>query len=550
MLYIKSLCNKGDIQKIKTALIKVYFLHLLLLVLNVFLANIERSFINNVLGLGDEKILWRICLVLSCIYFLSFLANVFLTLQKQKTHMFYSSTNLRRALCGALSIPQSKLATYNPDDIKMRIETDSITVASIQEKTYLIFIPAMVEILLYSILILVEQPLLGMLLLLSSIFIHLYGSRISKQMDKDNIEIRKANNQANNQMYVDLSNYASLKSKNLQEYSCDVFAANQSNIRNKYFDWMTSFIKFTVFQTIKTDFFLKVFVYMAAAISVLQGKISVGTVVLLLSSYTSVNTQLSSVIDFVVETNSTKNNYERYRALIKQTCFSSDETVEMGSFQSLDLKGISYAYESQKGNILDSIDMTISRGDKIIILGGSGSGKSTLVKCLARILIPQNGTIFYNGVNISTISNYNNQISFIMQDSALFNLSIWDNLVLGNNEISLTNVKDLCQRMRIYEDILKMEDGFNTIIEKDGNLLSGGQRQKLCIVRALLQHPEILILDESNSALDEETEATVNIELLQDPDKTILFVSHRDSTNNLYPLQYEMFKGKLIRVNR
>ena len=137
-----------------------------------------------------------------------------------------------------------------------------------------------------------------------------------------------------------------------------------------------------------------------------------------------------------------------------------------------------------------------------------------------------------------------------MQDSALFNLSIWDNLVLGNNEISLTNVKDLCQRMRIYEDILKMEDGFNTIIEKDGNLLSGGQRQKLCIVRALLQHPEILILDESNSALDEETEATVNIELLQDPDKTILFVSHRDSTNNLYPLQYEMFKGKLIRVNR
>lgn len=546
LAYLKKLCSEaGNVSSSKAVLFKIYLIQAAIFVISILLANLEKEFVNRVLGTGKINALWTICLLFGVVYLVSFLINSFSVIQKQKVHVRWSSTHLKRALSGVLSIPISEIEEYNPDDLKMRIETDATTVASMQEKTFLVFLPALIEIVLYAVLIITEQPALGIVLIVSSLFVHLCGSRISKSMDKNNIEIRKANNQANNQMFSDLNNYSAIKSKNLQEFSCATFVANQANVRNKYFDWMISYIKVILFQTIKTEFFLKVFVYLAAAAVVLAGKISVGTVVLLLAYYTSVNTNMTSIIDFIVEANSTRNNYERYTALLDKIPASYSNLSTTGAFRTFEVVGLSFAYNANRENTLNSIDMKFSRGDKVVLTGGSGGGKSTLVKCLAKMLIPQSGRILVNGSDIASISNYNQMVSFIMQDSTLFNLSIWDNLVLGGEEISQADVENVCRKVRIHDEIVKMENGYDSLVGNDGSRLSGGQRQKLLIARALLRDPDVLVMDESNSALDVETESIVNAEILRDSDRTVLFISHRDSTNDMYPIRYELSGGNL-----
>ncbi len=140
-------------------------------------------------------------------------------------------------------------------------------------------------------------------------------------------------------------------------------------------------------------------------------------------------------------------------------------------------------------------------------MGSSGCGKTTLFRLITKLYQPQEGNILFFGENIENLKEeeIRNHISIVSQSSYLFTMSIEENLK-GNQKITKDEMIKACKQAEIHEDILKMPNGYQTIIQENGFNLSGGQKQRLAIARSLLQNTPILLLDEASSALDNKTQ--------------------------------------------
>ena len=207
----------------------------------------------------------------------------------------------------------------------------------------------------------------------------------------------------------------------------------------------------------------------------------------------------------------------------------------------------SFKYENK--NVLQNINFTIKKGQKVALVGHSGGGKTTLADLLPRFYDLEDGEINIDNINIKDIDLFNlrNIISIVSQDSILFNDSIYNNIKIGNLNATKEDIINAAKAANAHEFILKCEDSYQTNIGNSGEKLSGGQKQRISIARAILKNPEILILDEATSSLDSESE-----NLIQDAltnlmkDRTSLVIAHRLSTienaDNIIVLK----EGKII----
>lgn len=209
------------------------------------------------------------------------------------------------------------------------------------------------------------------------------------------------------------------------------------------------------------------------------------------------------------------------------------------------IKDITYQY-GFNAPTLESINLTISPGEKVCFVGPSGSGKSTLAKLLVRFFDPTSGSISIAGRNVSDFDKkeLRKYINYLPQQPYLFSGSILDNLTLGLTEVSEENIMEACQTAEILYDILNMPLQFQTEIT-DGNTLSGGQKQRLALARALLTDSPTLILDEATSSLDVLTEQRIMNNLLKLTDKTIIFIAHRLTIAEQADTIFVLDKGKI-----
>lgn len=179
---------------------------------------------------------------------------------------------------------------------------------------------------------------------------------------------------------------------------------------------------------------------------------------------------------------------------------------------------------------LDDIQLNIAAGTSLGIVGSSGSGKSTLTKLLQRLYVPQGGRIMIDGVDIAQIdpSWLRRQIGVVLQENLLFNRSIRENIALSNPAMALELVVEAAKLAGAHEFIVRLPQGYDTIVEERGANFSGGQRQRLAIARALVTKPRILILDEATSALDAESEEIIQTNLkAMSAGRTVLIIAHR-----------------------
>lgn len=169
---------------------------------------------------------------------------------------------------------------------------------------------------------------------------------------------------------------------------------------------------------------------------------------------------------------------------------------------------VSFAYPNSAENALQDIDFSINAGQTIGIIGGTGSGKSTLARLIPRLYDVTKGSIAYCGCDIRKIpqQKLRQKISMAFQNASLFSGTIEDNIRFGNSEISYETVVAAAKVAQAEEFILRMPQGYQSHIEQGGKNLSGGQKQRLNVARALAQMPEILILDDTSSALDYATD--------------------------------------------
>lgn len=196
------------------------------------------------------------------------------------------------------------------------------------------------------------------------------------------------------------------------------------------------------------------------------------------------------------------------------------------------LKDVVFGYKKES-DVLHGVSLDIPAGQTLAIVGHSGGGKSTLCQLIPRFYDVEEGSICIDGIDIRDItkSSLRRNIGIVQQDVFLFADTIYENIRYGKPSASFDEVVEAAKKAEIYDDIMKMEDGFDTYVGERGALLSGGQKQRISIARIFLKNPPILILDEATSALDSVTEA--HIQRAFDElavGRTTLIIAHRLAT--------------------
>lgn len=207
------------------------------------------------------------------------------------------------------------------------------------------------------------------------------------------------------------------------------------------------------------------------------------------------------------------------------------KTVDSGK---IEFKNVSFRYHKHsEDSVLENINLTIDHGTTVGIIGSTGSGKTTLVSLIARLYDADSGEILVDGVNVRDYSLYNLRegVGMVLQKNLLFSGSIAENLRWGDINATDDEVKTAATHAAADKFVSTFTDGYDTMLDKGGSNVSGGQKQRLCIARALLKKPKILILDDSTSAVDTATEKQIRSALKNDlPECTKIIIAQRISS--------------------
>ena len=225
----------------------------------------------------------------------------------------------------------------------------------------------------------------------------------------------------------------------------------------------------------------------------------------------------------------------------------SDREVTIQQYN-IDLQNVKFGYEEEK-EILHGISLNIKEGTTVAFVGPSGSGKSTLAKLIAGYWDSMEGNINIGGHNLKEIplKQLYSLTAFVSQDNFLFNESIRENIRMGNPSASDKEVEDIAKKSGCHDFIMKMEHGYDTVVGSSGSHVSGGERQRISIARAMLKNAHIVILDEATSYIDPENEVIIKQALSKlIKDKTVIIIAHRLSTITDAEQIFLIENGKLV----
>ncbi len=264
----------------------------------------------------------------------------------------------------------------------------------------------------------------------------------------------------------------------------------------------------------------------------------------------------NQVINHLTKFNEHSIYIEKFRRFIHYTPRVVSGTEEAEAFSELALRGVSFSYgEGEKKKlVLDNVELTLRRGEKIAFVGYNGAGKTTLTKLLMRLYDPSEGQVLYNGRDIKEyrLDGYRDHIGAVFQDYKIFAASIAENVSGGPYTEDREQTVLAALHSASFEDKLaKLPDGIHTQLtrefDKEGTELSGGEAQKIAIARVFARPFDIIIMDEPSSALDPIAEYELNRSIMEDArDKTVIFISHRLSTTRMADRIYMFAEGRII----
>ena len=247
----------------------------------------------------------------------------------------------------------------------------------------------------------------------------------------------------------------------------------------------------------------------------------------------------------IKEFNSKNNSY------VKKNYHSKNSNVSLKFQKEINLTNLSFSYPTRKEFSLSQLSMTIKKGDFIGIIGETGSGKSTLINLIIGLLKPLEGKVEVDELNInSNLSAWYKNIGYIPQSVYLVDDTIRKNIAFGLREDNIDDnlIKQAIEKANLTKFLNELSSGLETVVGEKGIRLSGGQQQRIGIARALYRNPEILILDEATSSLDQLTEKKImeSVQFLK-RQKTIIIATHRLFTVENCDKIFFIDKGKIIK---
>ena len=254
---------------------------------------------------------------------------------------------------------------------------------------------------------------------------------------------------------------------------------------------------------------------------------------------------------FVMYTMSRAPMRRAYEILLEEPALKNPENpVTEVKDGSIEFQNVCFRYSEKAGkNALDSVNIRIEPGQTVGIIGGTGSSKSTLVQLIPRLYDVTEGSLKVGGVDVRDydIHTLRNAVSMVLQKNTLFSGTIKDNLRWGNPNATDEEMEHACRLACAHDFISAFPDGYDTHIEQGGTNVSGGQKQRLCIARALLKKPKILILDDSTSAVDTRTDALIRQAFREEiPDTTKLIIAQRIASVQESDLILVLDGGKVV----
>ncbi|MEO2074829.1 MAG: ABC transporter transmembrane domain-containing protein [Bacillus sp. (in: firmicutes)] len=244
-------------------------------------------------------------------------------------------------------------------------------------------------------------------------------------------------------------------------------------------------------------------------------------------------------------------SYDRVKSLLREKVeiTDSEEALDIVPYGDIHYQIDEFTYPGELRPILDDVVFSLSSGETLGIVGKTGSGKTTLLKLLIREFEGYKGNILFGGEKLQNykLEKLREAIGYVPQDHFLFSATVAENIAFTNPAASELEVRNAAKLANIHEDILQFTDGYQTIVGERGVSLSGGQKQRISIARALLMNPEVLVLDDSLSAVDAKTEEAILTSLRENREgKTTIITSHRLSAIQHANLILVMDEGRVI----
>ena len=460
--------------------------------------------------------------------------QLFSSIKLEKRLAKRMSTKFERKL---LSLPISFYAQRYSADVASRLEHTTEIAEFISYK----FIPISTDsilILFYLILLFLYSKFLGIILIITSL--------VNALVVILNIRFQRDSSQ---QLNKDKSKAASVIVGAVTQIDTVKASSLEQDIFKRYSGYYSKFINsFNSLALLNTRLrmipkFLTTFnelsVFIIGFFLVISGDLTLGMLLAAQTITVSLKNEIDKLINFIQDLPQIEAAVIRLEDVLEQSndrllSNNISENIENDFYTltgKIDIKDLTYGYVPVKDPLINNFSISISSGQTIALVGASGSGKSTLAKLISGTLNPNSGEILFDGKSLDYIPREiaSMSISMVDQKIHLYGCSVKDNLTMWNNSIPEEKIINACKDAQILDTVLKLPEGFETLLEEGGKNLSGGQRQRIEIARALLPEPSILILDEGTSALDVETENNL-IKALKNRCLTQIIVSNRLNT--------------------
>lgn len=300
-----------------------------------------------------------------------------------------------------------------------------------------------------------------------------------------------------------------------------------------------------------TVHFMRTLVVFTLYYFVFQGKIVIGDLLTMTFFTFFIFNPLQEMSQFIIVKNETKVSLDNFKQLLeKESEYKPANPKSIGMIEKLSFNNVSFQHQTATFKAVENISFEIKKGETVAFVGPSGSGKTTLVKLLVGLYKPITGTISLNGIDEKEVDllELRKQLGFVTQDAQLFSGTIRENLLFVKPNATDDELLNALEKASCQNLLNRAENGLNTTIGEGGIKVSGGEKQRLSIARAILRHPNLLIFDEATSALDSITEEAINetIKSISNDDRITVLIAHRLSTIMHADKIFVLEKGKII----